>query len=208
MFVVAVAARLTNGSIRSASLPALGADILCAWEDVVEAGYLTNLGRFIPRSEASSLKLTIKGEIPIVTIAPVLERRDRLDHDQRTTCFTWPVPRWLTSLMLSNRDIIASFGQPPSLLDLIFGFFCARLLWEALIGPSAALGKSIATVMKITIWLFGAMRTRICSTAQCGTFAFSFKQILATKSHPFHLEMIRCLESQSAARGHHRMSAR
>ena len=50
-------------------------------------------------------------------------------------------------------------------------------------------------------------RLRPPGGAGAAFFAFYFKQILATKSHPFHLEMIRCLESQSAARGHHRMSA-
>ena len=52
-----------------------------------------------------------------------------------------------------------------------------------------------------------AMRLQIVSTANAAFFAFSFKQILATKSRPFHLEIIRCLESQSAARGHHPTSA-
>jgi hypothetical protein len=108
--------------------------------------------------------------------------------------------------MLSLNRPTAKRDELLQAPDLIFGFLFATLM-GGLDWPFGCTRKSIATVMNITIWLFGAMRTRICCTAQCGIFAFSFKQILATKSHPFHLEMIRCLESQSAARGHHRMSA-
>ena len=37
--------------------------------------------------------------------------------------------------------------------------------------------------------------------------AFSFQQSLATRPRRFHLEIIRCLETQSAGRGHHQTSA-
>ena len=55
-----------------------------------------------------------------------------------------------------------------------FGFLFATSMG----GPDWPFGctrKSIATVMNITIWLFGAMRTRICSTAQCGIFCLFFQ---------------------------------
>ena len=38
-------------------------------------------------------------------------------------------------------------------------------------------------------------------------FCFSFQQIVAKTSRPFHLETIRCLGSQNAVRGHHQTSA-
>ena len=46
-----------------------------------------------------------------------------------------------------------------------------------------------------------------CSTALYGIFCFSFQQILATRSRRFHSEIIGCLKSQNAVRGHHQTSA-
>ena len=73
--------------------------------------------------------------------------------------------------MLSLNRPTAKCDEVVQARDLIFGLFCSRGLdW-----PFGCTRKSIATVMNITIWLFGAMRTRICSTAQCGTFCLFFQ---------------------------------
>lgn len=65
------AVRMIDGEIRSLRLPALHADIARA-EDVAESGWLDDCGVFVVRHEISSAKLTLTGEIPIITIAPVL----------------------------------------------------------------------------------------------------------------------------------------
>jgi hypothetical protein len=105
-----------------------------------------------------------------------------------------------------NHDAIAMARFFSGLLTL-FSIFLFATLIGGLDWPFGCTRKSIATVMNITIWLFGAIEREFVLQPNAAFLAFSFKQILTTKSHPFHLEMIRCLESQSAARGHHRMSA-
>jgi hypothetical protein len=76
--------------------------------------------------------------------------------------------------MLSLNRPTAKCDEIVQAGDLIFGFLFAALL-GSLDWPFGCARKSIATVMNITIWLFGAMRTRICSTAQCGIFCLFFQ---------------------------------
>jgi hypothetical protein len=54
--------------------------------------------------------------------------------------------------------------------------------------------------------LNAVMKSQIFSIGNAVFFVFCFKQTLATTPRRFHLEIIRCLESQSAGRGHHRTS--
>jgi hypothetical protein len=76
--------------------------------------------------------------------------------------------------MLSLNRPTAKCDEIVQAGDLIFGFLFAALL-GSLDWPFGCARKSIATVMNITIWLFGAMRTRICSAAQCGIFCLFFQ---------------------------------
>jgi hypothetical protein len=56
---------MADGSIRSALLPALHADIPCLLGEVVQQlGFLTASGRFVAREERPSAKLTLKGRAP------------------------------------------------------------------------------------------------------------------------------------------------
>jgi hypothetical protein len=73
-----------------------------------------------------------------------------------------------------NHDAIAMARFFSGLLTLFSVFLFATLI-GGLDWPFGCTRKSIATVMNITIWLFGAMRTRICCTAQCGIFCLFFQ---------------------------------
>jgi hypothetical protein len=76
--------------------------------------------------------------------------------------------------MLSLNRPTAKCDEILQVRDLIFGFLFATLM-GGLDWPFGCTRKSIATVMNITIWLFGAMRTRTCSTAQRGIFCLFFQ---------------------------------
>jgi hypothetical protein len=90
-----------------------------------------------------------------------------------------------------------ALGEPPEDPLLLFSvLFC---FWAAnQVVPFESLGMKRLDAKRLQ---------EIVLQPYAAFFCFSFQQILATRSRRFHSEIIRCLGSQNAVRGHHQTSA-